>query len=72
MTHSDEADRPAWFFAATPAAVSQWLSRLWWATVIVDLSVVVASFFLSPSVFPPRRASPRPPAKAAGSAELAM
>ncbi len=72
MKRLDEANDPAWYFAVNPASVSQWLSRLWWTTVAIDAAVIVASFFLSPSVFPLRRVAPLVAANALISAEMTM
>jgi two-component system, sensor histidine kinase RegB len=72
MTHADESDQTAWYLAATPTALATWLSRLWWTTVAIDAIVVVASFFLSASVFPLRRVAPLVAANALINAEMAM
>ena len=40
-TDSDQA--AAWYLAATPASVSQWLARLWRASVALDLVVLVTA-----------------------------
>ena len=64
---------PAWYFAANAGGrLARGSVRLWWTTVGDRRVVVVASFFLSPSVFPLRRVAPLVAANALVSAEMAM
>jgi two-component system sensor histidine kinase RegB len=67
-----EPGQPAWYSAATPDTVRQWLSRTWWTTVAIDAGVVAASFFVPASVFPLGRVAPLAAAVALVTAERAI
>ncbi len=54
----DTAQAAAWYLAATPARVTQWLVRLWRATAALELVVVVAAFLLPAGTFPLRWLAP--------------
>ncbi len=58
MDSATRSDRAAWFLAATPAAVTQWLERLIRASVAIDILVLVAAFVLPAGEFPLWRLAP--------------
>ena len=59
MTSEHDIDQAAaWYLAATPATVSQWLVRLWRTTAALDVVVVVTAFILPVGTFPLRRLAP--------------
>ena len=68
-TDSDQA--AAWYLAATPASVSQWLARLWRTSVALDLVLLVTAFVLPGGTFPLRRLAPLVAATALVGAERA-
>jgi hypothetical protein len=58
MDPDKDNDRAVWYLAATPAAVSQWLVRLWRTTAAIEVLVVVTAFGLPSGTFPMRRLAP--------------
>ncbi len=59
MASDIDTDRAAaWYLAATPGTVSQWLVRLWRSTAALDILVVVTAFLLPAGTFPLRRLAP--------------
>jgi hypothetical protein len=68
-TDTDQA--AAWYLAATPASVSQWLARLWRTSVVLDVVVLVTAFVLPAGTFPLRRLAPLVAATALVGAERA-
>jgi two-component system sensor histidine kinase RegB len=59
MASDIDSDRAAaWYLAATPGTVSQWLVRVWRLTAALDLVVVVTAFVLPSGTFPLRRLAP--------------
>ena len=46
MDSDKDTDQAVWYLAATPAAVPQWLVRLWRTAAKIDVLVVVTAFFL--------------------------
>ena len=58
MRSGTDTEQAVWYLAATPAAVSQWLVRLWRGTAAIDVIVVVTAFILPSGTFPLRRLAP--------------
>ena len=58
MGSDKDTDQAVWYLAATPAAVSQWLVRLWRTSAAIDLAVLVTAFLLPSGTFPLRRLAP--------------
>lgn len=57
-SHPDTEQAAAWYLAATPDAVSQWLVRLWRSSAALDVIVVVTAFVMPSGTFPLRRLAP--------------
>jgi two-component system, sensor histidine kinase RegB len=58
MDSATRSDRAAWYLAATPAAVAQWLGRLIKTSIAIDGLALVAAFALPSGEFPLRRLAP--------------
>jgi two-component system, sensor histidine kinase RegB len=58
MASDKDTEQAVWYLAATPAAVSHWLVRLWRITAAIDVLVVVTAFLLPSGTFPLRRLAP--------------
>jgi hypothetical protein len=58
MSSDRDTDQPVWYLAATPAAVSQWLVRLWRTSAVIEVLVVATAFLLPAESYPLRRLAP--------------
>ena len=71
VSDTDPDQAAAWYLAATPASVSQWLARLWHTSIALDVLVLVTAFVLPAGTFPLRRLAPLVAATALVGAERA-
>ena len=58
MDADRDTDQAVWYLAATPAAVSKWLVRLWRTSAVIEVLVVATAFLLPAETFPLRRLAP--------------
>jgi two-component system sensor histidine kinase RegB len=71
VSDTDTDQAAAWYLAATPGSVSQWLARLWRTSAALDVVVLATAFLLPAGSFPLRRLAPLLAATALVGAERA-